>query len=94
MDQAGREELARAFIAGLPFSRALRLALVSLGEGVAELSMPWNDRLVGDPDTGVIHGGAVTALVDTCAGTAVLSHPAAPRRMATLDLRIDYMRGA
>lgn len=94
MDQAERETLARAFIAALPFSRALGLAFVSLGEGVAEVSMPWDDRLVGDPETGVVHGGAVFALMDTCAGTAVLAHPARPRRTATLDLRIDYMRGA
>ena len=94
MDQEARETLARTFIAALPFSRALGLSFVSLSEGVAEVSMPWDDRLVGDPETGVIHGGAVFALIDTCAGTAVLAHPAAPRRTATLDLRIDYMRGA
>lgn len=94
MDQAKREALARQFIAALPFSRELGLRFVSLAPGVAEVAMPWDDRLVGDPETGVIHGGAVFALMDTCAGTAVLAHPAAPRRTATLDLRIDYMRGA
>ena len=94
MDQAAREALARDFIGALPFSRELGLRFVSLGPGVAEVAMPWDDSLVGDPETGVIHGGAVFALMDTCAGTSVLAHPAAPRRTATLDLRIDYMRGA
>ena len=89
-----REATARRFIAVLPFSRALGLAFVSLGDGAAAIEMPWDDRLVGDPESGVVHGGAVFALMDTCAGTAVLAHPAGPRSIATLDLRIDYLRPA
>jgi len=89
-----REAIARRFIAVLPFSRALGLRFVGLGAGTAEIEMPWDDRLVGDPATGVVHGGAVFALMDTCAGTAVMTHPSGPRGTATLDLRIDYMRPA
>ena len=94
MDQSEKIRAAQAFIEDLPHTRALGLKVVEIGEGVVTMSMPYDEKLIGDPGTGVIHGGAVSALMDSCAGAAVLSHPAAPRMTATIDLRIDYMRAA
>jgi uncharacterized protein (TIGR00369 family) len=89
-----RLKAAQAFISALPHSRALGMRLDSMSDGTARLSMAYDTRFVGDPETGVIHGGAVSALMDTCAGAAVMCHPTAPVATATLDLRIDYMRAA
>ncbi|MGP3722942.1 PaaI family thioesterase [Cereibacter sphaeroides] len=86
--------LARQFIEAIPHSRALAMQLDEIGAGRAVISMPWDARFVGDPSTGVIHGGAVSALMDTASGAAVMSHPEAGATTATLDLRIDYMRPA
>ena len=85
-------QIARQFIEAIPHSRALGMGLDSLEAGVAVISMPYDLRFVGDPATGVIHGGAVSALMDTASGAAVITLSAAAT--ATLDLRIDYMRAA
>lgn len=87
-------ELAQKFTSALPYARALGMRIEAISPGEARMSMPYDSRLVGDPATGVLHGGVVSALMDTCAGTAVLSHPKGPRGTATLSLRIDYMRPA
>jgi uncharacterized protein (TIGR00369 family) len=86
--------IARQFISALPFSEALNMSLDGLEDGIAVISMPYDARLVGDPRTGVIHGGAVSALMDTCCGAAVMSHPSNPGGTATIDLRIEYLRAA
>ncbi|MGB3317322.1 MAG: PaaI family thioesterase [Albidovulum sp.] len=89
-----KRSAARQFIEAIPHSRALGMVLETLEDGVAVISMPYDARFVGDPQTGVIHGGAVSALMDTCGGAAVMSHSTGAVGTATIDLRIDYMRPA
>lgn len=87
-------KIASQFIEAIPHAQALGLKVLHLSEGLARMKLPYRPELIGDPERGIIHGGAVFALVDTCAGAAVMAHPAGARGTATLDLRIDYMRGA
>lgn len=89
-----KTQMARQFIEAIPHSKALGMTLMKIGDGVAVISMPYDEKLIGDPETGVIHGGAVSALMDTCGGAAVMCHPSGAGATATLDLRIDYMRAA
>jgi uncharacterized protein (TIGR00369 family) len=91
---AERARIARQFIESIPHARALGMRIEDFGPGRAVLAMDYDPRFVGDPSTGVIHGGAVFALLDTASGASVMLHPDQPGGTATLDLRIDYMRPA
>jgi uncharacterized protein (TIGR00369 family) len=76
------------------FLRALGGELLEFQKGLGRLLLPWSERLVGDPETGVVHGGVITAMLDQACGMAIGSALDTPMGMATLDLRIDYMKPA
>ena len=60
------------------------------------VKVPYAEHLVGDPDTGVLHGGVMTTALDNASGWAIRAHEDwfDGLSMATLDIRIDYMRPA
>jgi uncharacterized protein (TIGR00369 family) len=82
----------------VPHAMALGLEFVSADGGLGIMRVPWREDLVGDPETEVIAGGVVTALIDHACGLAVqigrAGGQASPTPTATLDLRIDYLRPA
>jgi len=60
--------------------------------GEAWMRLPYADRLIGDPETGVLHGAAITTLMDAACGMAVFIRIGRGANIATLDLRIDYLK--
>ena len=80
--------------AGVPWGRRMSFRVTKLEKGRVWGLQPWKERLIGDPDTGVIHGGVLTAFLDNLSGMAASSALDKPRFVSTLDLRIDYMRPA
>jgi len=93
-------ELGARMAQGTPQAAALNFRLVSVAPDGAAMAVPWREELVGDPETGVMAGGVVTTLLDHVCGLSVSCAMIAARGsfmhfgMATLDLRIDYMRPA
>lgn len=88
-----RENMSKA-IAFVPWAKEIGLELIAVERGLARGKIRWAKHLIGDPDTGVIHGGVITSLLDNLAGMAVVSALDEFKSTATLDLRIDYMRPA
>ncbi len=87
-----KERIEGRLVLGVPHNQALGLRVHDYGPNQLSLCLPYRDEFVGYPETGVLHGGVITALMDaTCGGATILSLDV-PRRVATLDLRIDYLR--
>jgi uncharacterized protein (TIGR00369 family) len=82
------------FLAISPYTTRMGITAVAAEEGGCTLALPFSPDLVGDPDSGVLHGGAITALVDTAFGFAVFFRVRKFAPMATLDLRVSYLRAA
>ena len=93
-DKPGEKPLrvSRGFVDGIPHNKALGMQMLEFKRAEATFQLPYDPKLVGNPDTGVLHGGAITALLDACSGAAVFAALSEWSPIATLDLRIDYLR--
>jgi len=76
------------------YGRISGLQLDHAAPGEAWSSLPYRPVFVGDTETGVLHGGVVTVLLDETCGMAVLLALGGGQGIATLDLRIDYHKPA
>ena len=78
----------------LPHNAKLGIRMVELVPGHCTTYIEFRPELVGDPNRGVLHGGVVTTLVDATAGAAVYASIPRDTSLATLDMRIDYLKPA
>ncbi len=77
-----------------PHARHLGMKVVETGPGFAVMMLPYRPELIGDPVRKVVFGGAITALLDQASGLAVACALDVLRAIATVDLRVDYLRAA
>jgi uncharacterized protein (TIGR00369 family) len=83
------------FLGLVPHNHALGIDVVEpMPESSMLLRLRYDGKLVGNPDTGVLHGGAITALLDAASGAAVFRALDEWVPIVTIDLRIDYLRAA
>jgi len=92
----GDDALARvqAMTRWTPQGRALGIEVTKLEGAKVWGRVPYKAELVGDPETGVIAGGVITTFLDQLSGMAAVLAMREPTTVATIDIRIDYMRGA
>lgn len=89
------DRMVRKFMSSIKHGQTLGLELVEATKEGVTIKLPYKEELVGNPYTGVIHGGAITSLLDQACGMAVAVAIAPELDITpTIDLRIDYMRPA
>ncbi|MNG79935.1 hypothetical protein D3C79_385590 [compost metagenome] len=94
MSNSTLQVMAERFLSALPHCRLLQMRVAHAdGDGMT-LVLPWAPAIVGNPQTGAVHGGALTTLLDTTCGMATLCVLPRFEVCPTLDLRIDYMHPA
>ena len=76
----------------IPHTALLGITVENVDGEELTCRLPYNPDLVGDAETGTLHGGALTVLLDQTLGmSTVCSDLVKPAVTPTLDLRIDHL---
>jgi uncharacterized protein (TIGR00369 family) len=77
-----------------PFNQFLGIRGESVEPGRGVLILPVRAEFVGDPRRPALHGGVLSALIDTAGGVAAWSALGTGESVSTVDLRVDYLEPA
>jgi uncharacterized protein (TIGR00369 family) len=94
MSQGFHFDPARFLNSRLGHGGAIGIGYRAHGSDWAELELPYDERLIGNVDTGVIASGPILSMMDMATSLAVWLRANAFVAHATLDLRVDYLRPA
>lgn len=91
-DETDRTAVVRDLYGRVPFHRAHGVEVLLVTPQRAETKLPFDDSLVGNPDIGALHGGAISSFVDLT-GAAVFVGQCGDYT-PTVDLRVNYLSAA
>jgi uncharacterized protein (TIGR00369 family) len=78
-----------------PFNKLLGLRVELLEAGHAVVWLTPRPEFIGDPRRATLHGGVLSALIDTAGGAAAWSTlEPMEDAVSTVDLRVDYLEPA
>lgn len=70
------------------------LRYVDHGDDWVDLAFDYKPELAINAETGIQASGPIISLIDSACGISIMVKLGQPRPMATLDLRVDYVRAA
>jgi acyl-CoA thioesterase len=85
-------EKIKGLLHSIPFWRHLGLRVDFLGEGFARLVLPAGDYLCNTK--GTVHGGVISSLIDSGAGTAIRTVVPSGQAFSTIELKVNYLAPA
>lgn len=92
LSQSEKVRVVEKMCSFIPHARLQGICLESIDGEEVTMRLPYKPELVGNPETGTIHGGALTVLLDQTLGTAGICCDSVGAMMTpTLDLRIDHL---
>ena len=87
-------KLFMSYVSKVGHGGALAIAYHSHGEDWAELSLPYDEKLIGVVESGIIASGPIVSLMDMATSMAIWVKLDRFRPQATLGMRVDYLRPA
>lgn len=88
-----RLDICRRFVASVKHSTLLEMEVLAADQESVRVRMPYQEALVGNPETGVTHGGAIFALMDQAGGLANACRIFPDFEITpTIDMRVDHLR--
>tara|TARA_B100000446_G_scaffold118195_2_gene110312 strand:- start:3041 stop:3520 length:480 start_codon:yes stop_codon:yes gene_type:complete len=89
-----RLDVCNRFLESVRHSVVLGMEVVSAEETAVRTRLPWREDLVGNPETGVMHGGAIFAMMDHAGGMSITCRTFPVFEITpTIDFRVDHLRG-
>ncbi len=89
------ELIKMAFEESIPMHKFLGLKIEILEKNFVRVSVPFRNELVGDFRNNRWHGGVIATVMDSVGGViGALHFTSLEDKISTIDLRVDYLRGA
>lgn len=79
----------------IPFNKFIGMEMLEIRDGYAKARIPFREEFIGDTWRRRWHGGLLATAMDSVGGAVGVAYFSSfDDKMATIDLRVDYLKGA
>jgi uncharacterized protein (TIGR00369 family) len=99
------KQIAEYWNQAMPFNKLLGLEITQFNALESAVSVAWDDKLIGNPEQKILHGGVTASALDLAGGVVAAANilsqlpELSPEiisqslsRLSTIDLRTDFLR--